>query len=161
LAASVTQGLAFGADVPVVAISDLRAVAQRIAAQAADNGAAVRHTLVCNDARMKEVYWACFELGSEGLMVPVGDERVSKPEAVRVPEDWGKVEVYGAGRGFAAYPELCTRLTSRLTSIDDRVLPRASEIVILGAAEARAGRVKSPESAIPVYLRDDVARPKT
>jgi tRNA threonylcarbamoyladenosine biosynthesis protein TsaB len=161
LAASVTQGLAFGADVPVVAISDLRAVAQRVRAQVVDNLAVVRHVLICNDARMKEVYWACFELGAEDLMVPVGEERVSKPEDVLLPEAWmEEANVYGAGRGFAAYPELRSTLGSRLASVDERLLPRATEIAILGAAAARSGNVVTAEEAMPVYLRDDVARPK-
>jgi tRNA threonylcarbamoyladenosine biosynthesis protein TsaB len=65
LAASVTQGLAFGADLPVVPVSDLRAVAQRAANRFSPENAAVRHVLVCNDARMQEVYWACFERGPD------------------------------------------------------------------------------------------------
>jgi tRNA threonylcarbamoyladenosine biosynthesis protein TsaB len=162
LAASVTQGLAFGAGVPVVPVSDLRAVAQQVASESANNPAAMRHTLVCNDARMKEVYWACFELGTSGLMMPVGEEQVSKPADVRLPDAWmTDSNVYGAGRGFAAYPELRGNLSARLGNVDERILPRAREVVILAATEAQAGRVVSPESAIPTYLRDDVARPKT
>ena len=53
LAASVTQGLAFGAEVPVVPISDLRAVAQRVLTRAPDENAAPRNVLVCNDPRMQ------------------------------------------------------------------------------------------------------------
>jgi tRNA threonylcarbamoyladenosine biosynthesis protein TsaB len=164
LAASVTQGLAFGSGLPVVAVSDLRAVAQRVNGAGGANSAAMRHVLVCNDARMKEVYWGCFELGTEGLMVPVpaGKERVSKPEEVKLPDAWAvEIDLYGAGRGFAAYPELrAGPVGSRLAGIDDKVLPRAIEIVVLGVAEVRAGRVVAAEEAIPVYLRDDVARPK-
>jgi tRNA threonylcarbamoyladenosine biosynthesis protein TsaB len=152
LAASVTQGLAFGAGVPVVPISDLQAVAQR---------AASRHILVCNDARMQEVYWACFELGPEGSMLPVGIERVSKPSEVHLPDKWAVESCIGVGRGFAAYTSLRETLADQLTNIDSTLLPRAREIALLAVADVRAGRVQPPEEAIPVYIRDDVARPKT
>ena len=161
LAASVTQGLAFGADLPVVPISDLRAVAQRAVTLAHGENAAPRHVLVCNDARMQEVYWACFELGADGLMTPVGTERVSKPADVRLPDAWKGAAVVGAGRGFAAYGELRGNLAQRLTNVDANVLPGAHEIARLAVPEVRAGHAMAPEQAVPVYLRDDVAKPGT
>jgi tRNA threonylcarbamoyladenosine biosynthesis protein TsaB len=151
LAASVTQGLAFGAGVPVVPISDLQAVAQRAASQ---------HVLVCNDARMQEVYWACFELGPDGLMLPAGIERVSKPSEVHLPNEWAVQSSIGVGRGFAAYTSLRETLADQLTNIDSTLLPRAREIALLAVADVQAGRVQPPDEAIPVYIRDDVARPK-
>ena len=156
LAASVTQGLAFGAGIPIVPISDLRAVAQR----ATEGDVASQCVLVCNDARMQEVYWACFERSPDGLMVPVGVERVSKPSDVQLPDDWATRAINGAGRGFAAYMELRTNLSDRLNRVDDAVLPGAREIAILAVADVRAGRVHPPEAAVPVYIRNDVARPK-
>ena len=156
LAASVTQGLAFGAGVPIVPISDLQAVAQR----AAEGDAASQRVLVCNDARMQEVYWACFERSPDGLMLPVGVERVSKPSDVQLPDEWATRAISGAGRGFAAYTVLRMNLSDRLNRIDDAVLPGAREIAILAVAEVRAGRVHPPEAAVPIYIRNDVARPK-
>ena len=158
LAASVTQGLAFGADLPVVPISDLRAVAQRAASR--PGGIAAQHMLVCNDARMHEVYWACFERDINGLMTPVGVERVSKPSDVCLPAEWAGTLVNAAGRGFAAYGELGTNLAPVLVTVDSSLLPGAGEIAALAVPEVRAARVLPPEQAIPVYLRDDVARPK-
>ncbi len=156
LAASVTQGLAFGAGLPVVPISDLRAVAQRAWAR----DAASQRVLVCNDARMQEVYWGCFALGADQLMAPIDAERVDKPAAVQMPAAWVGAAVAAAGRGFAAYPQLRANLASQLIRIDPDILPAAHEIACLAAAEVRAGRILPPEQAVPIYLRDEVARPK-
>jgi tRNA threonylcarbamoyladenosine biosynthesis protein TsaB len=183
LAASVTQGLAFAADLPVVPISDLLAVAQR----AFDLQPAFTRMLVCNDARMHEVYWACFEhaapiaaergpsMSAEGGVPAVltGAEHVGPPASITLPTSWtcappgaAAGAIGAAGRGFRAYPELRSKLLSASDShpavvhlISDEILPRAHEIAHLAVAEVQAGRALAAESAIPVYLRDDVARP--
>jgi tRNA threonylcarbamoyladenosine biosynthesis protein TsaB len=156
LAASVTQGLAFGAGLPVVPISDLRALAQRVM----ELDAGVTRVLVCNDARMHEVYWGCFErLAPEGFAAAVQDEQVGKPAAVTLPASWSGAHraVHAAGSGFAAYPELRLALAGHLDRVHDGLLPRAAEIGRLAAREVACGRVLPAEQALPVYLRDDVA----
>jgi tRNA threonylcarbamoyladenosine biosynthesis protein TsaB len=155
LAASVTQGLAHGGGVPVVPVSDLAAVAQRVLA----DDATAQRVLVCNDARMREVYWGCFTRSAQDLAAPVGDERVSEPGHVTMPADWAPgPDLRGAGTGFAAYPQLRSTLSALLGSIRD-VHPRAAEIALLAVPEVIAGRLHSPEEALPVYLRDDVVHP--
>ncbi|HYM28631.1 MAG TPA: tRNA (adenosine(37)-N6)-threonylcarbamoyltransferase complex dimerization subunit type 1 TsaB [Steroidobacteraceae bacterium] len=153
LAASVTQGLAFGAGLPVVPVSDLRAVAQR-----AFDTAPGAHVLVCSDARMQEVYWACFERAADGLAAPAGAERVSPPAQVALPAGWPD-GTPGAGSGFAAYPELVRALAGRVRPWSETLLPRAAEIARLAQPEVVAGRVLPADQAVPVYLRDEVARP--
>lgn len=182
LAASVTQGLAFGCGLPVVPVSDLRAVAQRIL----DVEPAASRVLVCNDARMNEVYWGCFERDAAGLASPSGEESVAKPAAVTLPATWGAsagspvggAAVVGAGTvplvsaaaaargviaggaGFAAYPELRSRFQAQVGTVHDRLLPRAHEIARLAVPDLQAGRTVTPEEALPVYLRDDVVQPR-
>jgi tRNA threonylcarbamoyladenosine biosynthesis protein TsaB len=164
LAASVAQGLAFGAGLPVVPVSDLRALAQR--ALEADAGLA--QVLVCTDARMREVYWGCFSRNAVGLAVAAGDERVSAPGGVQLPDAWRQeaegspagglkrlAGLCGAGAGFAVYPEL-RNLVASGTPILDSLLPRAEEVARLGVAEVRENRALPPEEALPVYLRDNV-----
>jgi tRNA threonylcarbamoyladenosine biosynthesis protein TsaB len=158
LAASVTQGLAFGAGLKVVPVSDLQALAQRVL----DEAGAVERVLVCTDARMHEVYWGCFERTAEGFARPWGEERVARPEHVSLPPPWVAGPetaprcLAGVGSGFAAYPQLRGEL--RLDAILERLLPRAAEIARLAIREVAAGRIFSAEQALPVYLRDDVAR---
>ncbi len=152
LAASITQGLAFGAGLGVVAISDLRALAQR--AFALDAGC--ERVLVCNDARMGEVYWAGYRRG-EGLAEPIGPEAVAPPASV--PSSWAGA--LGAGRGFAAHPDLAQRIEVRVPSGWERLLPRAVDIARLAVPEVRGGRLLAPEQAVPIYVRDTVAQPSS
>lgn len=145
IAIGVVQGLAFGANLPTVGISDLAAVAQQVA-QPGD------HVLVCMDARMGEVYWATFLCDVDsGLVVANSAERVGRPETV---ETGDAVNVL-TGTGFRAYPQLVTAYPD--LAIHDSVLPRAVEIAWLGDAELRAGRGRPAVEAQPVYLRDQVA----
>ncbi|HQW09646.1 MAG TPA: tRNA (adenosine(37)-N6)-threonylcarbamoyltransferase complex dimerization subunit type 1 TsaB, partial [Steroidobacteraceae bacterium] len=108
LAISVAQGLALGADLPAVGVSNLAAVAQAVLAR----DTAATHVLVCNDARMKEVYTALFRRDEAGLAALEGRERVMQPASVELPPSAGNAvrRVMGAGRGFRAYPQLVDRL---------------------------------------------------
>lgn len=155
LAASVTQGLAHGGGVPVVPVSDLAAVAQRVLGDDAE----AQRVLVCNDARMREVYWGCFARSGDDLAAPVGEERVSDPARMALPAGWsGSPGLRGAGTGFAAYPRLRDSWSTALDGISE-VRPRAAEIALLAVPEVRAGRLRAPEEALPHYLRDDVVQP--
>jgi tRNA threonylcarbamoyladenosine biosynthesis protein TsaB len=156
LAASVTQGLAFGAGLPVVPVSDLQAVAQR----ALETNPAAAGVLVCADARMHEVYWGCFERSPEGLARPSEPsqaEHLTPPSGVRPPRTWAaRGPLVGAGSGFTTYPELPVGLS--LDAVLEGLMPRAAEVALLAVPEVAARRFLPAEQALPVYLRDDVAR---
>ena len=141
IAIGVVQGLAFGAQLPTVGVSNLAAVAQQVAHRG-------ENILVCMDARMNEVYWARFERGAAGLVNAVGIERLSAPEAI----DESHINVV-AGSAMAAYPVLAARFAA---APQVAALPRAREILILGERELREGRFGSAFEAQPVYLRDQV-----
>ena len=168
LAASVAQGLAFARGLPVVPVSNLRALAQR----ALDAAPEARSVLVCADARMREVYWGCFRRGARALAEPVPGtaerpvqagslaepEQVSAPDRVGLPSTL-EAPVHAVGRGFLAYPQLEAKLGRRLAAIHADLLPRAEEITRLAAADFAAGLAIEAEHAVPIYLRDEVARP--
>lgn len=154
LAASLTQGLAFGAGLPVIAVSDLRAVAQR----ALDAAARLQQVLVCSDARMREVYWGCFVRDAAGLATTIAPERVSAPALVQLPEGWDPASCGAAGTGFTQYPDLGARLQLAPARVQPQLLPRAQEIARLAAPELLAGRARPAREALPVYLRNEVAR---
>jgi len=161
LATAVAQGLGFAAGLPLLPISDLRALAQRAFSQPGSPPRA----LICQDARMQQVYWGCFErveAGSAALGVasPVGAEAVADPEAVGFPPSWIGSLVCGAGSGFEAFPALGLRADLPLTAIAGQLRPRAREIAVLAAADG-LGRALPPEEAQPIYLRDEVAAPRS
>jgi tRNA threonylcarbamoyladenosine biosynthesis protein TsaB len=157
LAASVTQGLAFGAGLPVVPVSDLAALAQR----ALDEEPRATRVLAVGDARMNEVYWGCFERDAAGLASGVGEEHVGGAEKVVLPGAWlaHGGAVLGAGRGLAVHPALAERLA--LHPLKQTWLPHAREIARLAAARVAAGVFSAPEEALPLYLRDNVAHAKS
>jgi tRNA threonylcarbamoyladenosine biosynthesis protein TsaB len=152
IAAAVAQGLAFGADLPVIPVSSLAALAERALLQAPGHAA-----LACIDARMSEVYWGAFQRGAARSIEPLGDERVTAPDAVILNEPTpALLRWIGVGTGFGAFPELAARLGIEAATVDAKLLPRAHEMVRIGMREFAAGRARDPERAVPVYLRDKV-----
>lgn len=151
IALGVVQGLAFGANLPVLPLSTLAVLAQT-AATAAMAGSFILSAI---DARMDEVYCAWFEVGADGLVIARSEERVCAPDAVSMIDTGGPW--YGVGSGW----NHASRLPStQCRSFDATVLPRAAAALRLALPRWRAGERVAVEDALPVYLRDDVAWPK-
>ncbi|MGA7802910.1 MAG: tRNA (adenosine(37)-N6)-threonylcarbamoyltransferase complex dimerization subunit type 1 TsaB [Gammaproteobacteria bacterium] len=151
VAAGVAQGIAFGADLPVVAVSTLAALAQG----AMDEPDTPR-VLAAIDARMDEVYWAAYLRDEQGLATLSGAELVCDAGGVPVPADGGWM---GVGSGWGRYGEVLRRtLGDRLAGADAERFPRAGAVARLAAAGFARGEILPPEGAAPVYLRNDVVR---
>ena len=154
IAAGITQGIAFGADLPVIPVSTLAALAQGATRQIP-----AKKILAALDARMQEVYWGTFSLDGSGLMTLHGEEAVCAPGLVARPDgsDW-----QAAGDGWSSYREaLIERLGFEPAACLASLKPQATDVAVLGAARFAAGEVVSPEQAAPIYLRDQVAaKPK-
>ena len=146
IGAGVTQGLAFGADLPVVPVSSLAALAQGVDAP---------KVLAAFDARMQQVYWGVYARNAQGLMGLQGGEIVIAPKDVPMPDGAGWM---GAGGGWDQYAgELSLRLGDKIKEWRRQCLPRARHVAELGAAAFQAGQAVPPEQALPVYVRDEVA----
>lgn len=160
IAAGVVQGIAFAHDIPVIAISTLKAIAQRAFEESGND-----HVLVAIDARMDEVYWGVYYRGegsSSGQQwILDGEEKVISPDKIKLPEmltEKNKTWV-GAGTGWATYAErLLSSDKFKLRSMLVDCLPSAEVIVKLAVAEFNAGNMLGAGQAIPVYLRNDVAK---
>ncbi|MBY7976437.1 tRNA (adenosine(37)-N6)-threonylcarbamoyltransferase complex dimerization subunit type 1 TsaB [Vibrio fluvialis] len=147
----IAQGLAFGADLPMIGISTLAALAQ---------GAYREHgmTRVASaiDARMSEVYWGRYERQEDGTWLTTDEECVIPPQALSEKIS-ANSEIWGtAGTGWDAYSEALASLP--IERQDSGVLyPQAQDMVVLAKHELEKGNTVSVENASPVYLRDTVA----
>lgn len=145
IACSVAQGLALGADKPVVGIGTLEALAQASTAA---------RVVCCIDARMREVYHAAYEKNIEGWRA-VREPGVYAPRNVPPLPGNGW---YACGSGFAAYGEpLRAQYAGQLVSVDDKAHPHAREVALLSVPLFAAGHGADAAQAAPLYVRDKVA----
>ena len=149
LGVSLAQGMALALDLPVITISSLAALA--LEAPEEDDAA----ILAVIDARMGEIYAACYRRDADGGLIALDDERIAIADTLLLPEA-GTWQVVGSG--WATYASvLSQRLTGVLHSADGQRYPQAAHVAELAMREFTAGRGQAPELALPVYLRDKVA----
>lgn len=150
IATGVIQGIAFALDLPVVPVSNLASVAQDFFDRNTENTA-----FVAMDARMGEIYWAVYERNAENYAKLIGKEAVLPANEIEFPD----VSGIGIGTGWKDYhPELLSRLTQRVIRYEIDNLPSARSIARLGEVGFRQGLAVPVEQAMPVYLRDKVAK---
>jgi len=151
IATGVTHGLAFAADLPVIPVSTLASIAQ-----STYNDHHAENVLAGIDARMGEIYWGCYQIADNGLMILNGDEQVSSAELIQLPDD---KQWIGSGSAWKGYPDqLNQRFGSVLKQAYAEYLPHSSSIVQLAAYEYSQGSMLEASQAQPVYLRNDVAK---
>ena len=156
IGAGIAQGLAFGADLPVIPVSNLAAMAQAAYVQyQAEN------VLTAIDARMNEVYFAQWQaqkvrsdFGEFLDWQPMITEQVCSPSKVieQVAQQYHEDAVL-AGTGWAAYPELNDANLGKATEI---TLPSALYMLDLALPKWFAGETISPLEIEPIYLRNEV-----
>lgn len=145
IACGVAQGLAFGANLPVVAVHTLMAVAQ---------ASGERKVIVCQDARMGEVYFAAYERTEAGWQT-ISSAIVCKPEQVPALSGNGWV---GAGSGWAAYKDaLEAAYASQLSHVLPNVTPTAQAVLALAQPVFASGHAQAAHEAAPIYIRNRVA----
>ncbi|MEP1214564.1 MAG: tRNA (adenosine(37)-N6)-threonylcarbamoyltransferase complex dimerization subunit type 1 TsaB [Marinobacter sp.] len=152
IATGVVQGLAYGLDVPVVPVSSLAAVAaDAIDRFSLSDGDGIA---VAFDARMGEVYWACYVCRA-GRPALLGDEQVCTPDSVSLSSGircW-----FGVGQGWGLRDGFPTEVTGAMKDIDDTLVPKASRVVEIAAQSFQEGKGVAAAEAQPVYIRDEVA----
>ncbi len=150
IATGVVQGAAFGADLPVVPVSTLAALAQGGFREYGAN-----RLLPAFDARMNELYWGCYQVDRNGLVSPVQEDRLARPADLEPPEGTGWL---GVGSGWGPYGDILEgRFGESLRSYETELLCSARDVALLGVAGFGEGKAVPAEQALPIYLRDKVA----
>lgn len=177
VACGVAQGIAFGLQLPVVAVPSLLAVAQ------AQRTAQHEIQVVILDARMGELYVAAYRFHDDGsdLAAHKADSEPQKPdtdllgwEVVYAPilieaqhfpawlqeqrRQWGaQATVQVVGNGLQLCRDLDINLTNTNLSLGADSAPQVQAIAELAWQGWQRGQTISPEQAAPLYIRDKVA----
>lgn len=143
-ACGIVQGLAYGADLPVVPVVSLLAMA--VAAREEATG---KEYVCILDARMKEVYWAQYRYDETGWTEVSAPALTGLDAALAAITLENPLLVMGNGlvlpeTAQARYPSLSC-------------MPHAKQVGILGRLDFAAGHGLPAEQAQPLYLRNKIA----
>lgn len=148
IACGVAQGLAFGANLPVVGVSTLQALAQQSGAE---------KVVACLDARMGEIYHAAYEK-QNGEWLEVSAPALFKPEDV--PKVIG-VDWVGVGTGWLVYPDVLQTVYGEqlreMPAPDHHSHPTATSVAEISLPTFEAGLARPAHEATPIYIRNKVA----
>ena len=161
-ACSVAQGLAFGAGVPVLPVDTLLAVAEEARYQWFSSPQTQTQTqamprpfqvLAVLDARMDEVYAAEYEFDSDRF-IQRADYQLIRPENLVLRPGWrlagNAVQAYGDRLPGGGLPgELSRHINA---------LPTALALLRLAPVLLAAGQAVAADQALPLYIRDKVAK---
>lgn len=146
----IAQGLALGADLPMIGVSTLQTMAQ-----GAWRVSGAERVLAAIDARMGEVYWGQFERQVSGSWLESEGEAVLSPaqaleRAQRLHGEWAHV-----GTGWQTYPDLVNGSTLSVRD-GQMLLPQAQDMLPLALHAWQQGLAVAVENAEPTYLRNEV-----
>lgn len=146
IAVSVAQGLGYAANLPLIPISSLAALAQT-----AYEALGWKKIAVAMDARMQEIYCGLYVVEKNSTMELIGKEKVGAPETWKI-EQGEKYSGVGNGWNYAKYipfiPFQC----------DMARLPTASAVLSLARILYENKKTILPRDARAIYLRDTVAK---
>lgn len=145
----VAQGLAFGANLPVVGISTLLALAHGAFIEAH-----AQKIIACLDARMGEIYHAAYERSGETWREICAPSlcRAENSPVLNGP-DW-----VGVGSAWGVYADqLNAYYAQQVVSTMPKVNPQAVIIAQLAEPILQAGLGRPAHEAAPVYIRNKIA----
>lgn len=151
IAAGVVQGLAYGADLPVIPVSTLAALALDGFNQTGES-----HWLAALDARMGEIYVGGYQIARDSGSFVINacfDETVVKPNQMAKFD----LAYQGIGSGWCYQEELLNLLPNKVEHLMVDAAPKASCIAQLAELAWQKGEMISAHEAVPTYLRDEIS----
>lgn len=148
----IAQGLALGAELPMIGVSTLATMAQ-----GAYRKSGATRVLAAIDARVGEVYWAEYVRDEQGIWHGEESEAVLKPEAVKERLMQLSGEWVTVGTGWPAWPELAADATHLTITDGEVLLPAAEDMLPIAVYLLEQGKTVAVEQAEPKYLRNEVA----
>jgi tRNA threonylcarbamoyladenosine biosynthesis protein TsaB len=161
-ACSVTQGLALGADCPVIVLDTLMAVAEDARQQAPEDCPPGTEVWVLQDARMEELYVGAFTWRGQDWQVAQAAQLwpLSEPVA-RWASDAGRgAELRLCGNALRTYPDHFAPLWPLGAAVlgAAEAAPRGAALAALAQRAWLRGEAVDVALALPRYVRDKVAQ---
>lgn len=147
----VVQGLAFGLDIPVAAVSSMACLAQAVFRNYQHE-----HALVALIARNSEVYFGSYSV-VDGFVELNGSEAVIEASEIPV-QDVSKSWV-GIGNAWQLRTKLQSGANVDVDDIYMELYPKALDLLQLGLRRYQQGHGTTALEARPQYLREQVATP--
>ncbi len=144
----VVQGLAFGANLPVIPVSTLEVMA--LSAFHKYNLPEDALILPALDARMNEVYWGVYRAGEKNTTV-IQPDRISTPEVIptlvreSIAAGIGSGWSYNLGQGISA------------NLVDVSLEPNAEDLLVLALNRYQAGDIVAVDTVELSYLRENIS----
>lgn len=155
LGVAATQGLAFAANLPVLPVPSLDAIAAQVIKSSRFIKLKPDTFVVAIDARMDEIYWAQYEVqrSSSSLAIRIGNIHLSRPEEI----DLINVQ-YLAGSAIKTFGErLFVRKSLPLEVLDSEIAISALGIIDVAQRMFLARQHIHVNQLEPLYIRNKVA----
>lgn len=150
MAVACAHGLSLGSGLPIIAVSDLLAVAWKSYTTAGQPD--VHEVLATLDARQGQVYWAEYRIES-GSCHCVSGENLSRPGDIRLACE---EPIFVAGPGTTL---VLSATDFQISGCDSTLIPDAFSVALSAVSGWGESATEDATKLTPVYLRDSVAKP--
>ena len=151
IGAGVAQGLALGAQVPVLGLSSMAVMALKAAASTQG-----KELLICMQARENEVYSATYRPQDDDVQL-LGQERVGGIDSIDFTALTQPQDAYLVGDGLdLALQAISERGEVQIQVYRDTCVSYAHTLSVLAATRFAGGESVEPALALPVYLKEQM-----